>query len=243
MTLADFLDTPFETPEFWPTGLSSLDEVVGGMTAGRVWLIIGAPGEGKSTLLTQLAFRLAVDLGIRVQLASPIDDADQVRARLMALAGVGRLSYPAPGVTSGTQARNRLEELRAARMDVQAGGGFGDPMWPASEKSPRCWAVDDAHFAGSEFDQTIRCEAKRGAFVLASLPRDHVVTGPRWEDPLVTRWAAVADLILEVEVNEPSRDREWPGDVRLTIHRNRRGPCLQIPLTSRVGHGRFVEPK
>ncbi len=240
VTIAEFIEQSFDTPVYWPTGITGLDDLVGGMGPGRVWLVTGAPGQGKSTLLTQLAFRMAVEHGASVLFASPLDDADLVRARLLALARVGSLRYPDPGV-AGANSTSSVDALRRSALEVQAGGGFSGPMWAESESRPRCWVVDDAHYAGLAFSADLRTAAGAGAFVLASLPRENVVTGPRWGDVLVQQWASTADVILEIQ-GDPPEDGHLPGDARLLVHRNRRGPCLDIPLANQVWRGRFVDP-
>jgi replicative DNA helicase len=62
--ISEFLDQAPEPLEAWPTGLSSLDELVAGFSRGQSWVITGPPGSGKSTLLTQFVFSLAVNHGI-----------------------------------------------------------------------------------------------------------------------------------------------------------------------------------
>lgn len=236
--IADFLADSFSSPARWSTGLHVLDELLGGMGPGRLWLVIGSPGEGKSTLLTQLAFRMAVDHKADVSLAAPLEDADLVRARLLALAGAGSLRYPDPGlVESGSV--DRVHELRRAKFDVHVRGGFPGPSWLPTESGPRCWAVDDAQHAGPGFAEHLQCVAGGGAFVLASLPRDEVIAGHSDARVLEQRWASVADVIIEVQSSFPEACP--PGDALLVIHRNRRGPRPSLIVTNQAWWARFVD--
>lgn len=220
------------------TGIRALDELLGGMESRRLWLLIGYPGEGKSTLLTQLAVRMAVEHEADVWFAAPLEDADVVRARLLVLAGSGALRYPEPGVVERRGA-DRVEELRRSKFDVQVGGGFRSPDWRYAKSEPRCWAVDDAHYAGPAFAADLRAAADDGAFVLASLPRDEVIGGPSGASVIVQHWANVADVIIEVQSSVS--EARAPGDAQLVVRRNRRGPKRDLPVSNQVWWGRFVD--
>lgn len=237
--IADFLAESFSSPVRWSTGLKVLDELLGGMGPRQLWLVTGSPGEGKSTLLIQLAFRMAMDHEADVWFAAPLEDADLVRARLLALAGAGSLRYPDPGVVERRTLVDRVNELRRSKFDVQVGGGFRCPEWPAAEPEPRCWAVDDAQYAGQAFAGDLRSAADDGAFVVASLPRAEVIAGPDGASVVVQHWASVADVIIEIQ-SGVSKGRA-PGDAQLLVHRNRRGPRLDLTITNQVWWGRFVD--
>jgi DNA repair protein RadA/Sms len=73
------LDGPEANPE--PTGIAELDRVLGGgLVPGSVTLVGGEPGIGKSTLLLQLAARVA-EAGRRVLYVSAEESRQQVRLR------------------------------------------------------------------------------------------------------------------------------------------------------------------
>ena len=82
------LDTPSALPERMPSGIAEFDRAIGGgIVAGSAMLVGGDPGIGKSTLLLQVAARLAA-AGQRVVYVSGEESAEQVRLRAVRL-GLG----------------------------------------------------------------------------------------------------------------------------------------------------------
>ncbi|HVH37959.1 MAG TPA: DNA repair protein RadA [Sphingomicrobium sp.] len=82
------LDAPAALPERMPSGIAEFDRAIGGgIVAGSAMLVGGDPGIGKSTLLLQVAARLAAS-GQRVVYVSGEESAEQVRLRAVRL-GLG----------------------------------------------------------------------------------------------------------------------------------------------------------
>src|SRR3569623_1580893 len=82
------LETPAALPERLPSGLPEFDRAIGGgIVAGSAMLVGGDPGIGKSTLLLQVAARLA-SAGHKVVYVSGVESAEQVRLRAVRL-GLG----------------------------------------------------------------------------------------------------------------------------------------------------------
>src|SRR5690349_6929179 len=82
------LETPAALPERLPSGLAEFDRAIGGgIVAGSAMLVGGDPGIGKSTLLLQVAARLAAE-GNKVVYVSGEESAEQVRLRAVRL-GLG----------------------------------------------------------------------------------------------------------------------------------------------------------
>ena len=82
------LETPAALPERLPSGLAEFDRAIGGgIVAGSAMLVGGDPGIGKSTLLLQVAARLASE-GKSVVYVSGEESAEQVRLRAVRL-GLG----------------------------------------------------------------------------------------------------------------------------------------------------------
>src|SRR5438445_717226 len=79
------LETPAALPERLPSGLAEFDRAIGGgIVAGSAMLVGGDPGIGKSTLLLQVAARLASE-GHKVVYVSGEESAEQVRLRAVRL--------------------------------------------------------------------------------------------------------------------------------------------------------------
>ena len=75
------LETPAALPERLPSGLAEFDRAIGGgIVGGSAMLVGGDPGIGKSTLLLQVAARLA-SVGKKVVYVSGEESAEQVRLR------------------------------------------------------------------------------------------------------------------------------------------------------------------
>jgi DNA repair protein RadA/Sms len=82
------LETPAALPDRLPSGIAAFDRAIGGgIVAGSAMLVGGDPGIGKSTLLLQVAARLA-SAGKSVVYVSGEESAEQVRLRAVRL-GLG----------------------------------------------------------------------------------------------------------------------------------------------------------
>ena len=93
------LETPAALPERLPSGLAEFDRAIGGgIVAGSAMLVGGDPGIGKSTLLLQVAARLAGE-GHRVVYVSGEESAEQVRLRAVRL-GLGAAPVRLAAATS-----------------------------------------------------------------------------------------------------------------------------------------------
>src|SRR6476469_2946417 len=93
------LETPAALPERLPSCLAEFDRAIGGgIVAGSAMLVGGDPGIGKSTLLLQVAARLATE-GHKVIYVSGEESAEQVRLRAVRL-GLGRAPVRLAAATS-----------------------------------------------------------------------------------------------------------------------------------------------
>lgn len=80
-------EIPSEEARRWPTGIAELDRVIGGgLIAGSVVLVGGEPGIGKSTLLLQVAARLAQTTPAPVLYISGEESPGQIKLRAERLA-------------------------------------------------------------------------------------------------------------------------------------------------------------
>src|SRR3954451_9153529 len=93
------LETPAALPERLPSGIAEFDRAIGGgIVAGSAMLVGGDPGIGKSTLLLQVAARLA-SAGKSVVYVSGEESAEQVWLRAVRL-GLGRAPVLLAAATS-----------------------------------------------------------------------------------------------------------------------------------------------
>src|SRR3569623_3694174 len=93
------LESPAALPERLPSGLAEFDRAIGGgIVPGSAMLVGGDPGIGKSTLLLQVAARLA-SAGNRVVYVSGVESAEQVRLRAVRL-GLGSAPVQLAAATS-----------------------------------------------------------------------------------------------------------------------------------------------
>ncbi|MCB1007552.1 MAG: DNA repair protein RadA [Acidobacteria bacterium] len=109
-----------------PSGLAALDRVLGGgIVAGGAVLLAGEPGIGKSTLLLQVADRLAAE-GRRVVYASAEESPRQLRLRAARLevsesgvlvAGETRLEAILAGIEAETPDVLLVDSIQALRSD------------------------------------------------------------------------------------------------------------------------------
>src|SRR5512133_2983185 len=93
------LETPASLPARLRSGLSEFDRAIGGgIVAGSAMLVGGDPGIGKSTLLLQVAAKLARE-GRQVVYVSGEESAEQVRLRAVRL-GLGAAPVRLAAATS-----------------------------------------------------------------------------------------------------------------------------------------------
>src|SRR3954454_6933651 len=93
------LETPAALPDRLPSGIAEFDRAIsGGIVDGSAMLVGGDPGIGKSTLLLQVAARLASE-GKKVVYVSGEESAEQVRLRAVRL-GLGAAPVRLAAATS-----------------------------------------------------------------------------------------------------------------------------------------------
>lgn len=243
MLVSEFIAERPSTPEHWLTGLHGLDRAVGGFRRGELWVITGAPGVGKSLLLLQLVFVLAVRHRFAMQYASTSpNDADLIRARLLSLAtkrapSLPDLSVPVDELTPPQLAA--LDALRTAELDVTVRPGFVLPHWRLDSERKRCFAVDDPECKrGPVLDPVgrgaLRSLADSGSIVLTTVPRTHCLEPAELGERLREEWSAVADVIVEIVPRDAAR-------AVLRIWQNRRGPQRDVEMDSQPHLARFLD--
>lgn len=234
-----------------PTGFQRLDDVTGGLRSGRIWIVTGTPGQGRSVLLTQWAGALAVKQGWRARLVAPREDARMCGARLLASLARVPMQHTLRGRLSDSdldRIENYRQRLGDAPLQVRcnsAHGGIDDPWWLGSsgDDSPSAVIIDDVHLL-PEAREFFAIWAKRGALVVVSLPRHCLLQGRRREADLDPLWAAVADVIVEVRHNglkqyAPGWNRVGEADLSMLKHRH--GPLLDCHLLFQGHFARFLD--
>jgi len=107
----------------YATGLTRLDDLLGGLEPGRVTILQAAPGTGKTTLANQIAYHVAAHAGAPVlYLSFENDPQDLTLKTLCRLAGVS-LSHASKGLIQPEKLGEaaRLFQARAGSLYYQAG--------------------------------------------------------------------------------------------------------------------------
>lgn len=225
-----------------PTGFTRVDEVTGGFARGQVWIIVGTPGQGRSTLATQWALRLAAQLDMRTDLISLKDPEHRVAVRLLACAG----KIPVPHLWTdelNDEDRLRLERaktvLSAAELRITGPGHISSlDADPDHDELPEALVADDANLGAGVFPARIAAFATAGVLVLLTLRRDQVVGSAG----LDADWAQVADFIIDIDRPDLLNwHSQRPGEADIRIIRNRWGPQLQTTVGFQGHFARFVE--
>jgi len=203
------LETPAALPERLPSGLAEFDRAIGGgIVPGSAMLVGGDPGIGKSTLLLQVAARLA-SAGNRVVYVSGEESAEQVRLRAVRL-GLGAAPV-------------RLAAATSVR-DILTTVGDGEP--PAlliidSIQTMHSDLIEGAPGTVSQVrasaQELVRFAKERGsAMVLVGhVTKDGSIAGPRVLEHVV-------DVVLHFEGDRNSRFR------MVRALKNRFGPVDEV---------------
>ncbi|WP_182112144.1 MULTISPECIES: DNA repair protein RadA [unclassified Actinotalea] len=202
-------DIDVETARARPTGVAELDRVLGGgLVPGAVVLMAGEPGVGKSTLLLDVAARVARAEGQRVLYVTGEESAGQVRLR------AERIGALAPGL------------MLAAETDL------GAVLGHIEATSPTMLVVDSVQtIASSQVDGApggvgqvrevaaalIAAAKERDlpAVLVGHVTKDGSVAGPRTLEHLV-------DVVCQFEGDRHSRLR------LVRASKNRYGPTDEV---------------
>ncbi|KQZ70791.1 DnaB-like helicase C-terminal domain-containing protein [Nocardioides sp. Root151] len=227
-----------------PSGFTELDSLTGGMVPGRVWLLLGVPGEGRTTLMTQWAAAVAGEPGQTVHLVTPREAPWVIVSRLLSLTGL----LPLDRLNEGSLDDSHQGKLGRAREKVQALSlclyAQGEDVYVPevhpghAAMKPTAVLIDDADRVAGLTPTSLAAYAAAGLFVLISLPRHHVIGE---DGDLDSTWARVADVVLEVRHRGLPTGDQRPGEADLHIHNNRWGPTRTIPTLYQAHFSRFVD--
>jgi replicative DNA helicase len=224
------------------TGFPELDDVTGGFEPGQVWIVVGTPGQGRSTLAAQWALPLAMEHHFETHLVSRRDPAHKVAARLAA----STAKVPELRLWTGRLDAQDLRKvshaehlLAAAPLHIIGPDGISVADTDLDEiPTPHALVVDDADLAGGLFPSRVASLAKAGVLLVLTLPRSHVVSA----DGVDPRWARVADVIVDIDrpdLLDPVSLR--PGEADLHLVRNRWGPVRSVGVVYQGHYARFVD--
>jgi replicative DNA helicase len=229
------------------SGLAGLDSITGGMTPGRVWIVLGVPGQGKTTLLTQWAAAIAAQPQQTVHFVTPREMPSLIGSRLLALHGrlpLQRLTAHALESSSAQQlalARERVEKL-SLFLYTRNEEVYVPEVHPfRTKEQPTSLVIDDADLVSGLTPYMVSSYAEAGMFVLLSMPRHLLMTSPDDEADLDPRWARIADTILEVRHRGLPDGDLRPGEADLRVHYNRWGNVRTLPAVYQGHYSRFVE--
>lgn len=199
------------------TGLAGADRVLGGgLVPGSLVLLAGEPGIGKSTLLLQIAGRLAGP-GLRVVYVSGEESAQQVGLRAR------RLGVDAPEVlllpeTSCEAVAGRIEELAPGAIIVDS----IQTMTVEGLDAP-AGSVSQVRQAAARFQELAKTR-DLPVLLAGHVTKDGMIAGPKLLEHLV-------DVVLSIE-------GERGHDLRvLRAAKNRFGTVAELALFSMTGGG------
>lgn len=205
-----------DTGDRLTTTFPGIDRVLGGgIVAGSAVLLAGEPGVGKSTLLLQIAARLAESAPVLYVTAE--ESAAQVagRARRLGCAGDGLLLLAEPCVEAAIAAVQQVRPCAVVVDSVQTMYSERVPAIPGS--------VSQVREVASQMVET----AKRGGppvLLVGHVTKDGTVAGPRSLEHLV-------DVVLDFSGTTSTVHRT------LRTLKNRFGPTLELALFTMHARG------
>jgi len=200
-----------------PTRIAGIDRVLGGgLVAGSVVLLAGAPGIGKSTLMLQLAGQLARP-GSPVLYVSGEESAQQVGLRARRL-GIDRPEVLLLPETSCPAVFGHLEGVNPAAVIVDS-----IQTMTVDEIDAPAGSVGQVRQAAARFQELAKSS---GVPVLLAghVTKDGMIAGPKLLEHLV-------DVVLSME-GEPGHDLRI-----LRAGKNRFGTVAELALFSMTDHG------
>lgn len=228
-------------PEVRTTGLSFLDSATRGFAAGQVWIVIGTPGQGRSTMACQLAWAVSTH-GLATSLVSRKERVELMSARVASMVAKVPLSHLWAGPLSSID-REKLR-LMAPLLETATLSVVGPEEITIADAdapgrvTPEALVVDDAQLAGGMFPSRVAGLARAGVLVVLTLPRHRLIS----DNGLDPAWADVADVVLEI--NRPDlidRSSLRPGEAELHLLRNRWGPTRSDVVAFQGHYSRFVD--
>ena len=200
-----------------PTGMADVDRVLGGgLVPGSIVLLGGEPGIGKSTLLLQVASRLAERMG-EVLYVSAEESAQQIRMRAV------RLGVAAPGLflLAETNLDTILETARAGRYAAVVVDSIQTIASPAAQAA--AGSVTQVRECASRL-QAFAKTTGVPVFLIGHVTKDGTLAGPKTLEHLV-------DAVLSFEGERFHAQRV------VRALKNRFGPAHELGVFEMTGAG------
>lgn len=212
------------------TGIVDLDNVTSGIRERSVWVVVGPPRAGRSTLALQMARHLA-EAGVPVRYVLGRDAASEVVARL-------RAATQRRPLTHCRREQPTADESWVAlpiKFDPDS-RGYRTDGWEAVPRDGALVVDDVDRWAGTalEFAAVARLWAEHpGRAVVLTVPA-HVL---RREDAATWQeWVRIADVIVEVE---PETD----GVTLVRVLSHRAGPVAECEVQAEFEWASLVTPR
>lgn len=224
------------------TGFSELDRVTGGFSLGRLWIVTGTPGQGRTTLAIQWALQLAAKHGLRTDLVSVREPQHLVAVRLLASQGrIPVLHLWEDHTTAEDEPKLCAAREILAELPLRITGPDRACVLTCDTPAgtvPQALVVDDGHLAAWTSPERLGGFAAQGALVIVTLPRHQVID----RHGISPDWAQVADHILEIDRPDILDVHSLrPGEADLHLQRNRWGPQFTVTAGFQGHYARFVE--
>jgi replicative DNA helicase len=234
------------------TGLAALDAVTGGIWRGDLWLVTGAPGQGRSSFVTQIAGYAACEHGLSTYLVSNRDSAEVVAARLHAATAripLGHLIHDRLTPYEEDRLARSVQKFRTAPLRVASGpyARHRTIQWlrRQARERPVVAVLDDPDWETPWDLQAARQLADNGATVIVTLPRERLLNRAAERHQLSSA-AGLADVVLEVRHERITTSGDLvpekePGQAVFTVLRNRRGPTHAICMGFFAHQARYFD--
>lgn len=219
------------------SGVADLDNLTQGVRPGRVWVLTGAPRQGRTMLAAQFA-RRAAEGGRATTLLAGADDLTYVGA-LIAAAATRRSLFDAlhnwRRFEAAREGAGHLDRIRELSIELTTRRhGTLDEALPRGRHD--FVVIDDADLWGScalAVVQRVCLWAGADRAAVVTVPRSLV--GPERED--WQEWVRLATVVIQIELGTGDDLGAW----HLDVMSNRRGPVGLLETGALCAQARSVD--
>ncbi len=241
-----------------PTGLQDLDALTGGITSPSLWLLIGTPGVGRTTLACQLAFSAALSGPNTVTVLSGQHQPSALLANMLCAHGkvpaqhlfIGELDaderrrlHDSMGIVSGTSLRLLSTHDRAWQHDHSTSVPDLNLIVGGHRPPARLFVVEDADLLlDRPLEQALpalRAWCHQAGFALLLTAPEEPLLMDGHAHPAVRRQTDVLLRLTREDQFDPHSSRAGEADLHVITHRG--GPTAKIRLAFQGHYRRFVD--